>query len=415
MPARQISKIKKLVPLLLSWFSTNARGLPWRRTRDPYAIWVSEIMLQQTQVKTVMPYWERWMRALPTIASVAKAPPAKLHKLWEGLGYYTRVRNLQKAAQEILAQHDGKFPEKFDDILALPGIGRYTAGAIASIAFDQPKPILDGNVIRILTRLFGINGDPREKQINAQLWQLAAELVTHAKNAKTAKPPRQSPLRPSRPLREDNSCSHLNQSLMELGALLCTPRNPRCDVCPVQQLCVACRRGWQEKIPNVGKRAEATARRFIAFVVERNGKYLVRQRPPGVVNAHLWEFPNVEVGARRSGPQRGRNHGSLNNSRTPEPLDLPRPARPCSETNPRPGFKLTATKPLCRIKHSITRYRIALEAYRAETMGRRRALQGEWLTLPQLDKLAFASAHRKILVQLLNATERKSPTGRIPK
>ena len=156
-------QLKRLVPLLLTWFSANARDLPWRRTRDPYAIWVSEIMLQQTQVKTVMPYWERWMRELPTIQAAASASPDKIHKLWEGLGYYTRVRNLQKAARQIVEEHDGKFPDNFNDVLALPGIGRYTAGAICSIAFNQPKPILDGNVIRVLTRAFGIGENPKEK------------------------------------------------------------------------------------------------------------------------------------------------------------------------------------------------------------------------------------------------------------
>ena len=169
-----------IVPLLLAWFTTAARDLPWRRTRDPYAIWVSEIMLQQTQVKTVMPYWERWMRQLPTIKSLARAKPAKIHKLWEGLGYYTRVRNMQKAAQQIIAEHDGQFPQTFDAILALSGIGPYTAGAIASIAFNQPTPILDGNVIRVLTRLHGISKDPREKKTNALLWNFAEELVQHA-------------------------------------------------------------------------------------------------------------------------------------------------------------------------------------------------------------------------------------------
>src|SRR5438876_2634689 len=155
-------KKQRIISALVNWFGKAARDLPWRRSNDPYAIWVSEIMLQQTQVKTVIPYWERWMRELPTIRAAAKASPGKLHKLWEGLGYYTRVRNLQRAAQQILAQHGGKFPDDFDNILALPGIGRYTAGAIASIAFNQPRPILDGNVIRVLTRLFGIRENPRE-------------------------------------------------------------------------------------------------------------------------------------------------------------------------------------------------------------------------------------------------------------
>jgi len=139
---------------LKEWFDLHARHLPWRRTRDPYAIWISEIMLQQTQVRTVIPYWERWMRALPDIAAAAKAKPEKLHKLWEGLGYYTRVRNLQHAAKLICERHGGRFPTRFEEVLALPGVGRYTAGAICSIAFGEPVPILDGNVIRVLSRLF---------------------------------------------------------------------------------------------------------------------------------------------------------------------------------------------------------------------------------------------------------------------
>src|SRR5437867_7452581 len=171
---------RSLVVTMLRWFAQNARDLPWRRTTDPYASWVSEIMLQQTQVKTVLPYWARWMRALPDIVALAKAKPERIHKLWEGLGYYTRVRNMQKAAQTIVEQHNGKFPQAFEEVLALPGIGRYTAGAICSIAFNQPKPILDGNVIRVLTRLFGIGGNPRERNTNAKLWHLAEQLVEAA-------------------------------------------------------------------------------------------------------------------------------------------------------------------------------------------------------------------------------------------
>ena len=284
----QNSKLQKLVPLLLDWFAANARDLPWRRTRDPYAIWVSEIMLQQTQVKTVIPFWERWLSELPTIEAAAKAPSAKIHKLWEGLGYYTRVRNLQKAALVIVEKHGGKFPGKFDEVLALPGIGRYTAGAICSIAFNQPKPILDGNVIRVLTRIFGIGENPKEKTTNARLWQLAEELVLthHAKHRKIRG-------------RAKNSASHFNQSLMELGALVCTPRNPQCLICPVNKFCIAFKENRTEELPNLGKREAATARTFFAFVIERNGKFLVRQRPVGVVNAHLWEFPNVETNGKK--------------------------------------------------------------------------------------------------------------------
>ncbi len=430
----------KLVSLLLSWFTAHARDLPWRRTRDPYAIWVSEIMLQQTQVKTVIPYWERWMRELSTIESLAKASPDKIHKLWEGLGYYTRVRNMQKAAQQIIAgqkshatakaqatsaipspglkatlspsdgERDGVrgFPTNFDAILALPGIGRYTAGAICSIAFNQPTPILDGNVIRVLTRIYGIRENPRDKEPNTRLWQLAEELVTHAKDAKSAKADQEKPLRPSRPWREENSCSFLNQSLMELGALICTPRSPNCVACPVQKLCVARKENLQDQLPNLGKREAATERRFVAFVVEHDGKFLVRQRPAGVVNAHLWEFPNAEVPGAPTSRRRVPNSNS-------KQLAGKMPALPGGD------FHITSAKPLCIIKHSITRYRITLEAWHAElaalngapnsaptrskkfarnTPGRRPALQGEWRTLAQLHQLAFTSAHKKILAAI---------------
>ena len=215
-----VRKTKRLVPALLHWFSRNARDLPWRRTRDPYAIWVSEIMLQQTQVKTVFAYYRRWMRALPTIKALANASPEKIHKLWEGLGYYARVRNLQKAAQLIVAKHDGLFPQTFTDVLALPGIGRYTAGAICSIAFNRPTPILDGNVIRVLTRVFGIATDPHEKQTNALLWRLAEDIVVCAESQ--GRKVGSVVLNRPHPAasRKHSSCSSLNQSLMELGALV---------------------------------------------------------------------------------------------------------------------------------------------------------------------------------------------------
>jgi A/G-specific adenine glycosylase len=369
------TKNSKLVAALLDWFAANARDLPWRRTRDPYAIWVSEIMLQQTQVKTVIPFWNRWLRELPTIEAAAKAPSEKIHKLWEGLGYYTRVRNLQKAAQQIVAQHRSgvsaerrklveikkcgflpkaaTFPKSFDDVLELPGIGRYTAGAICSIAFNQPKPILDGNVIRVLTRIFGIAENSKEKKTNTHLWQLAEELVSFAATVK-----------------QKNSCSHLNQSLMELGALVCTPRNPQCLICPVNKLCVAFKENHVEELPNLGKRVAATARTFFAFVIERDGKFLVQQRPVGIVNAHLWEFPNFEI-----------------NGKTKDAKEI---------FDASFNFKAAKFQPLCTVKHSITRYRITLKAFRVQLPKRMKALNGIWLPRARFDSLAFTAAHKKL-------------------
>jgi A/G-specific adenine glycosylase len=439
------SKAKKLVPVLLDWFSQNARDLPWRRTQDPYAIWVSEIMLQQTQVKTVLPFWERWMRELPTIEAVAQASPDKIHKLWEGLGYYTRVRNLQKAARQIISDcrrrgHESQiqagiksetpyvvsyeFPKNFDEVLALPGIGRYTAGAICSIAFNQPTPILDGNVIRVLTRVFGIEKDPREKETNQRLWKIAEELVSHAKTAaqersptmshnivrptvtaalergptvssdvvrrlaRTLAPPKKSRTR-TRTKDEDDCCSHLNQSLMELGALVCAPRNPQCLICPVKKLCMAFKENRTDELPNLGKRTAATARRFVAFVMEHRGKFLVRQRPEKVVNAHLWEFPNVELN--------GQTRASV-----PSPAEV---------FKSQFGFAPPELQPLPSVKHSITRYRITLEAFRISLKKAPKTGQGRWLAHSEMSSLAFTSAHGKILSGLQKRATSKPKNG----
>ena len=312
-------------------------------------------MLQQTQVKTVIPYWERWMNNLPTIRSLARARPQTVLKLWEGLGYYTRARNLQKAAQLIVINHGGIFPTNFDDVLALPGIGRYTAGAICSIAFDQPTPILDGNVIRVLSRIYGIEGDPREPITNRTLWDLSGDLV------KIAASREQDP---------NASCSALNQSLMELGALVCTPRQPKCPECPVQKSCVALREGKVQLLPEIAERTPATKRHFVAFVVERNGRFLVRQRPKAIVNALLWEFPNLE-----------RNDSTS-----------------FSENE---FFRIAKDElPICSIKHSITRYRMTLDAFRATLRTRKKIAPGKWLSIPELRRLPFTSAHRQILDHL---------------
>jgi len=346
---------------LLSWFHTNARDLPWRRTLDPYAIWVSEIMLQQTQVSTVIPYWERWMRELPDIESLARAPQQKVLKLWEGLGYYTRARNLHRAAQSL---NGSAFPRDFEEVFKLPGIGRYTAGAICSIAFNQATPVLDGNVRRVLSRLFATTEG---------LWEVAEQLVDSAArlesgrglpHSKTYRISRSvldcgSPLPLSNRIQLAGCCSAVNQALMELGAVVCTPREPRCGVCPAASLCLARKLGRIEEFPPKVARAEVTHRRFAVFVHRHKGRYLVRQRADDVVNARLWEFPNVEL-----------HNGT---------------------TSTRNG------RPLCAFKHTITRYRIAVEAFLVDAKPR---LSGRWLPLSKLCELPFSSAHRKILIAL---------------
>jgi len=342
-PELKPRSINQIVPALLKWFAANARDLPWRRTTDPYAVFISEIMLQQTQVKTVIPYFERWMKELPTLADFAKARQQKVLKLWEGLGYYSRVRNAQAAAQLIMLKHGGQFPDKMAEILELPGIGRYTAGAISSIAFNQPNPILDGNVIRVLSRLFGIAGNTRDKSNQAKLWRLAEELV----------------------LVDTVHCSELNQSLMELGALVCAPRQPKCGECPVSGLCFALKENRVAEFPMVAPRPNVMQRRFTAFVARKDNLFLVRQRPAGLVNAHLWEFPNLEVGEKSRSDDAGANQ-----------------------------FRLIDSVPICRVRHSITRYRILLEVFLAEATG---DIPGDWKTLAQLERLPFASAHKKIL------------------
>lgn len=317
-------------------------------------------MLQQTQVKTVIPYWERWMKALPTVEALARISSDRLHKLWEGLGYYNRVRNLQKAARVIVDEHRGQFPTDFEQILSLPGIGRYTAGAIASLGFNAPTPVVDGNVIRVLTRLFALSGNPREKTTNSRLWQLAEKLVTAAANQNTGQPGRRA-------------CGDLNESLMELGAVICLPRQPRCEACPVRLHCQALAKGQVDRFPTLPSRTPTTTRRFVAFVAESQGRLLVRQRPAGVVNAHLWEFPNVELHGKRS---------------------LPRLA----ETTL--GTKVGALELLGTLTHSITRYRITVEIYHVPLAKPNPATAGRWLRPADLRRLAFASAHKQILARV---------------
>ena len=252
---------------LLTWYRQSARELPWRGCTDPYAIWVSEIMLQQTRVETVIPYFEKWMQRFPTIRSLADAPQQDVLAAWEGLGYYSRARNLQHAAQIVVAQHNGALPGDVKALQRLPGIGRYTAGAIASIAFGLDEPVLDGNVRRVLARVHNLQEPARSPGGEARLWALASEHL----------PPGQA--------------SDYNQSLMDLGASICTPHSPNCTNCPVASFCQAYALGVQEQRPILPARPAIPHYTVTAAVIERNGKVLIAQRPQQGLLGGLWEFP----------------------------------------------------------------------------------------------------------------------------
>ncbi len=355
----------RLVGKLLLWFLANARDIPWRHTLNPYGIWVSEIMLQQTQVKTVIPFWNRWMKQLPTIQKLAKTCEPRVLKLWEGLGYYTRARNLQKAAKQIVEEHDGTFPTDLESILKLPGIGPYTAGAISSIAFNKPTPVVDGNIIRVVTRLHGIRDNPKDKSVNEHIWFIANILVaTAARKRKSAfKNPAMQLAGP---------CSALNQSLMELGATICLPRRPKCDQCPLRNDCVARKQDCVDSIPNLGKRPASTARTFHTFVLRLGKRYFVRQRPESEVNGGFWEFPNIEVTDKNT--PAGQSAQSLF------------------------AFIPGTIKSLGQIQHTITRYRITQCVFTSaiDSIALVESMAGRWCNRKELEKLPFVSAQRGI-------------------
>ena len=255
----------------LHWYRENARRLPWRDHPDPYAIWVSEIMLQQTRVETVIPYFERWMERFPTVEKLASASQQQVLGIWEGLGYYSRARNLHRAAQIVVEEYSGELPRDTDLLLRLPGIGRYTAGAITSIAFGMDEPTLDGNIRRVLARVFDVRQPARSKEGGSLLWELAGANL----------PPGQA--------------DEYNQALMELGATVCTPHAPKCTQCPLADLCVAYSLGVQAERPVKTPKAEIPHHTVTAAILQRDGQVLIAQRPPEGLLGGMWEFPGGKV------------------------------------------------------------------------------------------------------------------------
>ena len=256
---------------LLDWYRANKRAMPWRETRDPYAIWISEAMLQQTRVETVIPYWQRFLTLFPDVHALATAELDDVLGAWAGLGYYARARNLQATARLIDEHHGGRLPDDAETLQTLPGIGRYTAGAVASIAFDRPEPVLDGNVKRVLTRLLGIREDIGRPAVIERLWQEAGVLV-HGPHP-----------------------GDLNQALMELGATICTVRTPRCANCPVSRFCDARAQGDAESLPIKTRKKPARKVEAVAALVIRRGKALAVRRPTRGLLGGLWDLPGGDL------------------------------------------------------------------------------------------------------------------------
>jgi len=272
-------KIGKIRSALLRWYRAKGRDLPWRRTRDPYRIWVSEIMLQQTRVETVIDYYHRFLQVFPSVAALAAADLEAVLKVWEGLGYYARARNLHRGAQTIVEEWDGELPGTLQDLLCIPGIGRSTAGAILSLAFEISTPILDGNVKRVVARLFALRGDLKSPGVEQKLWKLSGALT------------------PKR------GVHHYTQAIMDLGAMICTPRKPDCPACPLHSECAALRGELQEKIPAPARRNKLPHYHVALGVLRKRGRILIYQRPAEGLLGGLWGFPNYQSRTKKGLPE----------------------------------------------------------------------------------------------------------------
>ena len=344
---------------LIDWYQKNGRDLPWRRSTDPYAIWVSEIMLQQTRVETVLPYYERWMAELPTLEALVSADQDRVLKLWEGLGYYRRSLNLHKAAKVVLEKFDGKLPEDVKSLESLPGIGRYTAGAISSIAYNQQSPILDGNIKRVFSRLFNISTPIDTSKTQKELWLFAEDLLP------------------------ENNPGDLNQSLMELGALICSPKNPACDRCPLNADCLAYQLNLQSDRPVRKGKPPVPHLQVTAAVIERNAMVLLAKRPPEGLLGGMWEFPG----------------GKQEKDETlPETL-----AREIKEEL---DAVIEVGEHLGTYHHAYTHYKVTLHAYHCHLISEDLKLNYhtdmDWVALDNIDSYPMGKLDRTIANKLIS-------------
>ncbi|MBN1359962.1 MAG: A/G-specific adenine glycosylase [Sedimentisphaerales bacterium] len=364
--SRQSSKPVKraVIRPLLRWFDRAARDLPWRRTKDPYAIWVSEVMLQQTQVETVRPYYERFLRRFPTVQHLARARLDTVLKLWEGLGYYSRARNLHRAAGQIVARYDGHLPPTGEELVTLPGIGAYTAGAIASIAFGRREPVVDGNVTRLLCRVFRIRTDPKDSATQKEIWRLAQELL------------------PTR------RAGDFNQALMELGSEICLPRRPLCAECPLCRVCQARQHDEETVLPlRRARKAIPSYTIAIGVIYNRQGRILIDKRKPEGLLGGLWEFPGGKK----------------------EPSEsLQKALR--REVREELGIQIRVGRLLAVVDHAYSHFRVRLHAFICEHLsGTPRCItcsDVRWVSPASLRRYAFPAANTKI-IQALREKDRR--------
>lgn len=346
--------IPSIQSALVNWYRKNARKLPWRETSDPYAIWVSEVMLQQTQVNTVIPYYKRFIKRYPDIRSLSIVDQEAVLKTWEGLGYYARARNLHRSAQEIVNHHNGVVPAGWDEFIALPGVGHYIASAVLSIAFNQPYAVVDGNVKRVLARLFQL---PEPVNISG------SEDVFRAH---------------ARTLLDEKKPGIWNQALMELGALICRPRNPGCQRCPLRRACGARQAGRVNEYPKREKKTAVPEYHIAVGVVRKNGRLLITKRKPEGFLGGLWEFPGGKVKKNENS-----SHACIR------------------EIYEETGAKVKVDEHLTTIRHAYTHFKISMDVFSCRWVSGRIRLNGpvafKWVKPDQLKSFPFPGANRKFL------------------
>jgi A/G-specific adenine glycosylase len=342
---------------LIRWYAKHARSLPWRDVGEPYYVWVSEIMLQQTTTQTVEGYFDRFIKAFPTVQALAEADLDAVKRHWEGLGYYRRCALMHKTAKEIVDRFGGVFPDNVEAVRNLPGIGRYTAGAILSIAFDQRLPILEANTLRLHARLLAVRGDVLRGEANTRLWQFAEDILPRS------------------------GTGRFNQALMDLGSLVCTAKRPKCNECPVVAFCESAKRGLQTKIPTPQAKTEKEHRTEVALRIRKRDKTLLIRYPDGQRWAGLWDFPRAQTEVEL-------------------PLALATDNMLQKRLAELTGRKLKPGRLICALKHAVTKYRITLffcegtDTGQAETEA---LCETRWVTAAELHELPLNSTARKLV------------------